>query len=62
MIIRIINNFKDKERKGKLVYAGSLLDYEDEDRAKELVYSGVAVIAAVEKIEMVKEEKEAPKK
>lgn len=62
MIIKVIKNFKDKERKGKLVYAGSLLDYEDEDRAKELVSSGVAVVAVVEEVEMVKEEKEAPKK
>ena len=55
MIIRIINNFKDKERKGKLVYAGSLLDYGDEDRAKKLVTAGVAVIPVVEEIKKVEE-------
>lgn len=59
MIIKVIKNFKDKERKGKLVYAGSLLDYEDEDRAKKLVSAGVAVIPAVEEIKKVEE---TPKK
>ena len=55
MIIKVIKNFKDKERKGKLIYAGSLLDYEDEDRAKELVTAGVAVIPVVEEIKKVEE-------
>lgn len=55
MIIKVIKNFKDKERKGKLVYAGSLLDYEDEDRAKKLVTAGVAVIPVVEEIKKVEE-------
>ena len=59
MIIKVITNFKDKERKGKLVYAGSLLDYEDEDRAKMLVSAGVAVIPVIEEIKKVEE---APKK
>lgn len=59
MIIKVIKNFKDKERKGKLVYAGSLLDYEDEDRAKKLVTAGVAVIPVVEEIKKVEE---TPKK
>ena len=55
MIIKVIKNFKDKERKGKLVYAGSLLNYEDEDRAKELVAAGVAVIPVIEEIKKVEE-------
>lgn len=55
MIIKVIKNFKDKERKGKLVCAGSLLDYEDEDRAKKLVTAGVAVIPVVEEIKKVEE-------
>lgn len=59
MILKVIKNFKDKERKGKLVYAGSLLDYEDEDRAKKLVTAGVAVIPVVEEIKKVEE---TPKK
>ncbi|MEB3429704.1 hypothetical protein VLK81_06705 [Citroniella saccharovorans] len=59
MIIKVIIGFKDKERKGKLVYAGSLLDYEDEDRAKELVSAGVAVIPVIEEVKKVEE---TPKK
>lgn len=55
MIVKVITNFKDKERKGKLVYAGSLLDYEDEQRAKELVTAGVAVIPVIEEIKKVEE-------
>lgn len=59
MIIKVIIGFKDKERKGKLVYTGSLLDYEDEDRAKELVSAGVAVIPVIEEVKKVEE---TPKK
>lgn len=55
MIIKVITDFKDKDRKGTLVYAGSLLDYEDEDRAKKLVTAGVAVIPVVEEIKKVEE-------
>lgn len=50
MIIQAVKDFKDKKRKGKLVKRASLLSYEDEARAKELIKSGVAKKVEIEEI------------
>lgn len=53
--------FKDKER-GTDVYAGTLLEYTDTERASELIQSGVAVEAQITKIVTEKEKSESETK
>lgn len=53
--------FKDKER-GTDVYAGTLLEYTDTERANELIQSGVAIEAQITKIVTEKEKSESETK
>lgn len=50
--------FKDRER-GTDVYAGTLLEYTDTERANELIQSGVAIEAQITKIVTEKEKAES---
>jgi hypothetical protein len=50
--------FKDKER-GTDVYAGTLLEYTDTERANALIQSGVAVEAQITKIVTEKDKAES---
>ena len=50
--------FKDKER-GTDVYAGTLLEYTDTERANELIHSGVAIEAQITKIVTEKDKAES---
>ena len=50
--------FKDRERDTD-VYAGTLLEYTDTERASELIQSGVAIEAQITKIVTEKEKAES---
>ena len=51
MIVKVIKDYFDKSDNKKLKVKGSIIEYKDDDRAKELIKHGVAEEITIEVIE-----------
>ncbi|MDU5377344.1 hypothetical protein [Peptoniphilus lacydonensis] len=51
MIVKVIKDYFDKSDNKKLRVKGSIIEYKDDDRAKELIKHGVAEEITIEVVE-----------
>lgn len=56
MIVKVIQDYFDKRDNKKLKVKGSIIEYKDDDRAKELIKHGVAEEITIDVVESKKEE------
>lgn len=56
MIVKVIKNYFDKSDNKKLKVKGTIIEYKDDDRAKELIKHGVAEEITIDVVESKKEE------
>ena len=55
MIVKVKKNYFDKSDNKKLKVKGSIIEYKDDDRAKELIKQGVAEEITINIVESKKE-------
>ena len=56
MIVKVIKDYFDKSDNKKLKVKGSIIEYKDDDRAKELIEHGVAEVITIEVVEASEKE------
>lgn len=56
MIVKVIKDYFDKRDNKKLKVKGSIIEYKDDDRAKELIKHGVAEEITIEVVEASEKE------
>lgn len=56
MIVKVIKDYFDKSDNKKLKVKGSIIEYKDDDRAKELIKHGVAEEITIEVVEASEKE------
>lgn len=56
MIVKVIKDYFDKSDNKKLKVKGTIIEYKDDDRAKELIKHGVAEEITIEVVEASEKE------